>query len=363
VLLPLIPKVFNVMKGKDKQQIIMKNKADYYCLIAPITIFAIAFRGYRFATSDQHIYIPLMRRMLDSALYPGDYLFQQPSGKYSIWLPIVAYLSKLFTLRWVFFTGYLIAIFALFFVIYKLAYSLFENRDIACIAVLLLSVSRTQDQAVIMQETFFTLQPVAMPFGLMALSYFIQGRYTRACVFNAIAFLIHPIIATPPFLVLSIYLIFSLPRLGLKRVLKAFGAFALVMVPFFIIAFAFRDPSGFKFTGFFKVASKEWMSILYGRNSYAFPALWSRSSWERVISIGILLVSSIFLKIMYSGIDKREFKAIWIAIVSLGTVGLAYLFGTKIPLPMVFQLQIARGFFMFLYMAFIYAAYVIWTGS
>ena len=158
----------------------MKDEKYPYNFIVPAAVLSIVFIGYRFAVSDQCIYIPIIRRILDKSLYPGDYLFDQPSGKYTILLPVLAYLSKLFTLRWVFFTGYVVVILALSWAIYKLAFAFFRNRNVACIALLLLCVSRQQDQAIVLQEGFFTIQPVAMPLSIMSIYFFIQDRYTLA---------------------------------------------------------------------------------------------------------------------------------------------------------------------------------------
>ncbi len=339
----------------------MKDKKYPYHLIAPVTVLSIVFLAYRFAVSDQCIYIPIIRRILDKSLYPGDYLFDQPSGKYTILLPIVAYLSKLFTMRWVFFIGHIAAIFALSWAIYKLAFSLFRSKDVACIALLLLCASRLQDQAIITHESFFTLQPVATPFCLLSLCFFIQERYTLAVAFNAIAFLIHPIAAVPCFLLLAVYLIFNSYRLGLRVLLRMVGVFLLITSPVSVRAIISMGDGSHSFS-FFRVASAEWMKILYGRNTYAFPILWGRGSWVHFLSIAILLVISMFLKTMYAGVDKRDRKALYIVIASLASLGMAHLFGSVVPISLIFGLQMARGLYMLMYVTFIYAAYVVWAG-
>ncbi len=348
--------------GKCYRNILtMKDKKYPYHLIALVTVLSIVFTEYRFAVSDQCIYIPIIRRILDSSLYPGDYLFDQPSGKYTLLLPIVAYLSKLFTMQWVFFIGHIAAIFLLSWAIYKFAFSLFNSRDVACVALLLLCASRLQDQAIITHESFFTLQPVATPFCLLSLCFFIQGRYTLAIAFNAIAFLIHPIAAAPCFLLLAVYLIFNSYRLGLRALLRMVGMFLLITSPVSVRAIISMGGGSHSFS-FFRVASAEWMNILYGRNTYAFPTLWNRGSWVHFLSIVALLVISMFLKIMYVGVDKRDRKALYIVIASLASLGMAHLFGTVVPISLIFGLQMARGLYMLMYVAFIYAAYAVWAG-
>jgi len=332
-----------------------------YSLIALATVLSIIFFRYRFAISDQCIYIPIIRKILDSSLYPGDHLFNQPSGKYTIVLPIVAYLSKLFTIRWVFFVGYIAVIFAVSWAIYKCAFSFFKNRDVACIALLLLCISRRADQAIITQEGFFTLQPVAAPFSLLALCFFIDERYTLAVAFNAIAILIHPISAAPCFLLLATYLAINSYRLGWRAILRMAGVFLLITSPVSLRAIMSRGSSSHGLN-FLRMASAEWMNILYGRNTYAFPALWNHTSWVHLRSIVVLLVVSMFLKIMYVGMDRRDWKALWIVIASLASLGMAHLFGSVIPIPLFFGLQMARGLYMLMYVAFIYAAYVAWSG-
>src|SRR5215475_4931527 len=105
-------------------------------LILSVSIFTIAITGYGFAVNDQYVYIPIIKRMLDSSLYPRDYLFEQPQSQYSLLYPIVAYLTKVFSLEWIFFIGYIAAMLGLFWAVYRLAFALFENRDIAWISLL-----------------------------------------------------------------------------------------------------------------------------------------------------------------------------------------------------------------------------------
>src|SRR4030095_13032467 len=289
----------------------MQNKHDLWYLIVPISIFTIAITGYYFAEGDHAFYIPVIRRILDPSLYPGDYFFQQPLGKSSLLWPIVAYLSKVFSLEWVFFIGYIAAIVGLFWAVYRLAFSLFGNRDIAWIALLLLCISRRQDDAIVTQETLFAIQPIAMPFCIMTLCFFVEERYILAAVFNALAFLLHPIAAMPVLLLLGLYLLFNIRYLGWKMVLKAFGAFLLITSPLLIIA-AVSKGDGVSGSDLFKIASKEWMNIQYRRSPFTFPALWGRASWEHFLSIAALLVASMSLKIMYAGIDKKDQRSLWI---------------------------------------------------
>ena len=338
----------------------LQNQHYLWYLILPVSLFTIAITGYRFAVSDQAMYIPIIQRILDPSLLPGDFFFQQPGNKSTIVLPIVAYLSKVFSLEWVFFIGYIAAMFGLFWAVYRLAFALFGNGDIAWLSALLLCISRRQDYAITTQETFFTIQPVAMPFCIMALCFFVEGRYIRAAVFNAIAFLLHPIAAMPVLLLLSLYLILNIRHLGWQTVSKALGVFLVITSPLLIIT-AGSMGDGLSSTGLFKIASKEWMDIQYTRNEYTFPALWDRESWSHFLSIAVLLFASMFLKIRYAGINRKDQRSLWIVFISLMTLGMAHLFGSVIPLGLIFQFHLYRGLYMLMYVAFIYAAFVIWT--
>jgi protein-S-isoprenylcysteine O-methyltransferase Ste14 len=338
---------------------VLQNQRYLVQLILPVTVFTVVITGYGFAVGDQAMFIPIIRRILDPSLYPGDYLFQQPGNRSSVLLPVVAHLSRVIPLAWVFFIGYMAAMFGLFWTVYRLACALFGNTDVASIAVLLACISRRQDYAVTTQEGFFTLQPAAMPFCLMALSFFVEGRYALAAVFNGIAFLLHPIAAMPVLMLLSLYLILNVRRVAWRTVLKALGLFLLIASPLFIMtggSVADRLSAG----GLFKIASTEWMDIQYVRNEYTFPLLWDRASWRHLLSIGTLFAASIFLKITYAGMEGKDHRSLWIVLVSLISLATAHTFGSVIPVGLIFQFHLYRGLYMLMYVAFIYAAFVIW---
>jgi hypothetical protein len=340
-------------------RLIWQDQRHLLQLILPVTVFTVIITGYQFAVGDQAQFIPIIRRILDPSLYPGDYLFYQPGNRSSVLLPIVAHLSRVIPLAWVFFIGYMAAMFGLFWAVYRLACALFENTEVAWIAVLLACISRRQDYAVTTQEGFFTIQPAAMPFCLMALSFFVEGRYVLAAVFNGIAFLLHPIAAMPVLLLLSLYLILNVRTVGWRTVLKAFGLFLLIASPLFIMT-AGSISDRFSAESLFKIASKEWMDIQYLRNDYTFPILWDRASWRHLLSIGTLFAASMFLRLSYAGPDGKDRKAVWIVVASLISLEIAHIFGSVIPVGLIFQFHWYRGLYMLMYVAFIYAAFVIW---
>ena len=354
-----------------------------YCFLFLATAMALILNAYRYGVSDQAIYIPVIHKILQPELFKNDLLFEQPSGEYNLLLPVVALLSKIFGLQGVFFIGYFFSFFGVFWVIYKLTYSLSNDRGAAYLAVLLLLISRSvAGTATSTMESFFTLRTTAMPFSLAVIYYFVERRLMRAGVFAAIGFLIHPMTVLAPLTVLFLYLLVNAHRIGWRYVGKVFGVFLLLTSPLFIrVVFFESNPRDLSF---FTLASKEWLDILHSRNGYTFPSKWGDGAWRHlnmyaclfafaiIFKVGVpLLKNSVAFKKLagfflaqpensagkYSG---KELRLAYAFLTSVAFLGVAYLFGEVLPLPLVVQLQVARGLYLVYYLALVYIVCLFW---
>jgi len=96
-------------------------------LIFLISIIGLFINGYNYDIIDHAIYIPMIDRAINPALFPNDYLFDEPSEGYNFWLPIMTFLARFFPLEWIFFVGYILVNFGFFWSIYHV--SLIEKAD------------------------------------------------------------------------------------------------------------------------------------------------------------------------------------------------------------------------------------------
>jgi len=355
----------------------------FYCFLFLATSIALILNGYRYGVSDQAIYIPVIHKILQPDLFKNDLLFEQPSGEYNLLMPVVALLSKIFGLQWVFFIGYFLSFFGVFWVVYKLTYVLSGERGAAYLAALFLLISLgVAGTATSTMESFFTLRSTAMPFALAVIYYFVERRFMRAGIFAAISFLIHPMTVLAPLAVLFLYLLVNTHSIGWRSVAKVFGVFFLLISPLFIRVIFFE--SNPRDLSFFTLASKEWLDILHGRNGYTFPSKWGDGVWAHlnmyaclfaiamIFRVGLPMlknsrayrkVSGFFLEHPENSASKYTSKELLLAyafLVSSAFLGIAYLFGEVLPLPLIVQLQVARGLYLVYYLAVVYIVCLFW---
>ncbi len=360
-----------------------KNEKFHIILIVLATFIALILNGYRYGVSDQAIYIPVIHKILQPDLFKNDFLFEQPSGEYNLLIPVVALLSKIFGLQWVFFIGYFLSLLGIFWVIYKLTYALSSSRGAGHLAVLFLLISiPVAGTATSTQESFFTLRTTAMPFALAVIYYFVERKYMRAGIFAAISFLIHPMTVLAPLALLFLYLLVNAHSIGWRSVGKIFGVFFLLTAPLFIrVIFFESNPRDLNFLG---RASEEWLNILHSRNGYTFPSKWGDGVWKQLnmyaclfaiamifrVGLPLLKDSGIYKKLARffwehpensrSEYSAKELRLAYAFLTSVAFLGIAYLFGEVLPLPLIVQLQVARGLYLVYYLAVVYIVCLFW---
>ena len=187
------------------------KKLPLWIIAAIFTFVSLFIHGYRFAVSDQNIYIPSIKHFINPQLYANDYLFLQPQGEYTFFTDVMSFiLSKFNDFEIVFFITYLLFSFLLFWSIAKITYSLFNKREIVFLALLLsaapLSVAGT---ATLTYDVYTHPRLMAMAIGLFSLYLFIECRYVLSAGAMAIGFLIHSITIIGPIMSLFLYLIFK----------------------------------------------------------------------------------------------------------------------------------------------------------
>jgi len=354
-----------------------------YSFLFFATAIALILNAYHYGVSDQAIYIPVIHKILQPDLFKNDLLFEQPSGEYNLLLPVAALFSKIFGLQWTFFIGYFLSFFGVFWVVYKLAFALSGKRGAAYLAVLFLLITRSiAGTATSTMESFFTLRTTAMPFSLAVVYYLVERRLMRAGIFAAIGFLIHPMTVLAPLTLLFLYLLINGRELGWRYVGKVFGIFFLLTAPLFIrVIFLESNPRDLSF---FTLASREWLSILHSRNGYTFPSKWGDGAWRYLNMYALLFAIAIIFRVgvpllknsatfkKVSGFflehpensageyNPKELRLAYAFLTSLAFLGVAYLFGEVLPLPLIVQLQVARGLYLVYYLAIVYIVCLFW---
>ena len=310
--------------------------------------------GYFYGVSDQLLYIPVIQKILDSSLYQNDILFEQQSGYYTLFLYVIAYLSKIFSMEWVFFIAYFISRFVLFYSIYRISVYLFKSEYTGYIAILLCFISKPIGGTAAGSTHFLTLRTFTEPITLLAIWLFLERKYIWTAIISAVAFQIHPITAIAPIMAIMGYTVFNFKKIGGKNVIKSISVFALAMSPLLLKVLLSKgtNPSDLSL---FSKAPEDWLGILKMRNTYTFPSMWNKEAWRFTILYPVLFAFSF----IFAGIERR-YEAIWIVSAGLFCLLISYVFGERFPIPLIVQLQVARGIFVITFMALIYSSNLIY---
>ena len=332
----------------------------------------LAINGYRYGFNDHAFYIPMIDRLVNPDLFPEDYLFDEPSGEYNFWIPAMAMLARFFPLNWIFFLGYILTRFALFWAIYHLSINLFNSRGAAVLAVLFLVIPKSVGgTATATQDIFFTLRSTAMPLAVAFLIPYFQGRITLAAIICGVVFLIHPITAIPLICLLGFRLLIEIFRQGWRIPAKAFVVFTACILPLVIRVFLI-DRANHSDLSPFSQSNLQWLEIIKERDSYIFISVWNREAFLSLVAYTvILLVILLYRHKGQSGnhantnneiFSQTDFWAFGVVFICAGLFCFGSVFVEWYPLPLIVQLQVLRGLHLIVNLSMIYAAWLLWEG-
>ena len=345
-----------------------------------ISIFGLLVNGYRYDVVDHALYIPMIDRAVNPALFPNDYLFDEPSEEYNFWVPTMATLARFFSLEWIFFVGYVLTRFGLFWAIYHVSLNLFGSRGAAILGVLLLILPKSVGgTATATQDTFFTLRSTAMPFAIAFLIPYFRGRLVLAAIICGIAFLIHPITTIPLIGLLTFRLLIDGFRHDWRASTKAFGVFLICILPLLVRVFLIdrANPSNLSF---FSRSDTQWIEIIKQRDSYIFFSVWGRDAFLSLAAYFTIFLAILLFRRWYSPpvnklnksephqeygrsqIRETDLWAYGVIIVCAGLFIIGGVFVEWYPLPLVVQLQVVRSSYLMVNLAIIYVAWLLWEG-
>ena len=338
------------------EDFIEKSKKLPLWIIAAIFTFASLFiHGYRFAVSDQNIYIPLIKHFINPQLYANDYLFLQPQGEYTFFTDIMGFiLGKFNDFEIVFFITYILFSFLLFWSIAKITYSLFNEYEIVFLALLLsaapLSVAGT---ATLTYDVYTHPRLMAMAIGLFSLYLFIECRYVLSAGAMAIGFLIHPITIIGPIISLFLYLIF---KKDIKSCLTSLFVFLPISSP--LIYKFLSNPNDLPV---FANTTHLYIVRDLAKKSYLFPFDWSYFCWISLVIFLMLFFYGVFIKKNKSTFTDEDKKSILVVATASLLLFLGVLFVEFIPITLAIQLQLGRNLSFLYWFSIIYFAFGLWA--
>ncbi|MFP4472714.1 MAG: DUF6798 domain-containing protein [Candidatus Omnitrophota bacterium] len=210
-------------------------QTDWVISLLLLGVF-LATNGYTYGWDDQHLEIPLLKRLINPDLYPGDYYVDALVGNFITYLyPILSRLITTAQIPAVFFLLYLISRYVLFFFMYKLWHCVSKDRFNAflCVSMIIL-LGRVEE---FLYRTF-SHQEFALAIIFGGLYLFYRKRYVAAAAVLGLAANVHVLYSIFP-LVYILWFLFRSRPVRWKKILQSISAFILCALP--ILIWIFRN--------------------------------------------------------------------------------------------------------------------------
>lgn len=233
-------------------------------IIICLALFSVFIHGYKFAFSDQEIFIPYLLKESNPSLFPGDELFNQLSAKTSLFYPLYGFLSNFADLETLFFFSFMIFQILFFLAIFRLSYVLTKDKKLAYLSLTLFFLPKfIGGTATSTFDDFFGYRSIGVIFLIFYLSNLIEGKMTKSALFALGGIIFHPLSIIPN--------IVTLPSIWIAK--KIASRKRTILVLSLVV--------GFISTILLLIFQKDdlWFSIIKSRDSYILPSTWQTRGW------------------------------------------------------------------------------------
>jgi hypothetical protein len=240
-----------------------------------LALSAIFLQGYHYGFEDQAIWLPAIKKSLNSSLYPHDSIFFLAQTRFSLFPEMIAFFIKFTSLPTdiCVFLGHLFSIFLVLLACLKLAGHCFPNPYAQWAAVATIWIARLTPVAgphLNLMDRYLHPRDLATGLLLFALVAVLSRSFT-ALIWIALAVVLHPTMAAFGAFHLAIQA-WKQPRKPWTFLIAVFGALLL-----FVSVFYFKP-----------VPNPAWHEILSSR-PYLFPLKWPWYFWICTAAVFITL--------------------------------------------------------------------------
>ncbi len=323
------------------------------CLVPFVILATLNSGGYRYGASDQAFYQPAVTKQLDPALFPRDSAVLAAQTRLTLADEVIASIVRV--------TGASVP--AIFFALYAVALVLFavgawsigERLYAGTWTTVALLMALTLRHAIARSGTntlegYFQPRLLAYALGAIAIGAFLRGRLGFVAVVLAGAAIVHPTTAVW----FGVWL--GAAAMVHDRQLRPWGLAAAVAAT----ALAGWALTGGPLAGRLGVMDPAWRAMLETK-TYLFPLDWPLYAW--IINLGYLpVIARIFSQRTRAGLAGDRERALILGSSSLMAVFLVALVCHAAGITLAFQLQPARVFWMFDFLATIYAVWALAEG-
>lgn len=278
----LLPYPLDMKSWKDKLKKFLTSEWSMAGML--LAIFFIT-HGYRFGWDDQHLELPLLKSLIDQDLYPHDYYVQSLKKNFTSCLyPLLAKLIRVEQIEAAYLVLFIAARYFLFFFIYKFWRQLTDKSWLAFFcSVTIIVLTRVQG----FLYWTFSHNEFALPFIFAGLYYFYKERFLLSAAILGISSNFHALYSFFPFAYMSVFLLISFKRYGLKMLFKTTTAYFVFASPFIIWTLQKSMAAGLHLDS---PELDQWLA-LYRKNAPEFFLFGARdikilfSNFERILAV------------------------------------------------------------------------------
>lgn len=321
------------------------------CLVPFIILATLNSGGYRYGASDQAFYVPAVLEKLDPALFPRDSpLLAAQTALTLVDETLAAIVSVTgMTLPSAFALLYVVALVLVAAGTWSVGTFLYRSSwtAAALLAALTLrhAIARSGTNTL---EGYFHPRTMAFGLGALAVGAFLRGRLGAAILAIAFGAAVHPTTAFWFAAWLGAAALIQYPHVR-RPAVPILGAGALAGVWMLLAG---------PLAGRLAPMDAEWLALLEAKD-YLFPLQWPAYPW--IFNLGyLLIVATIYRVRSTAGVVGDSERALVFGSSILLVLFLCALIGHTLRIALSFQLQPARIFWMFDFLA---TAYAVWAAA
>lgn len=211
-----------------KEKCLRLCRLDWFAALILLAVFLLT-NGYIYSWDDQHVEIPLLKRLIDPGLYPGDYYVDSLASNFpSYFYHLLAKFISTDQVPTAYLLLYLISRYFLFFWTYKLWKIISTDRLSAFLCGLnIILLIRVEE---FLYRTF-SHQEFALAIVIAGMYFFYRERFLLAAVVWGTASNVHAIYSLFPMVYLCIYLLWQGGKKKWENLAKAILGFSICALP------------------------------------------------------------------------------------------------------------------------------------
>ncbi|MEO6728410.1 MAG: hypothetical protein ABIM99_00650 [Candidatus Dojkabacteria bacterium] len=214
------------MKANLKTILIKLNNSNFLFVLS-LTILTI-MTGYTYGKHDQALYIPLINKILNPALYTRDAFTHLINNESASFFKLLSPFFRVVGVEVGFFILYITGFAVLILSSFLIGKYIFKKRNAGYVFALVVMASR---MPTLSQETFFATRNLIIPLLLLAVYFFLKNKYLLSYFLIGILANFHQISSISLLVILGFVHLIFIKSIGIKKTLFSILVFIIGFSP------------------------------------------------------------------------------------------------------------------------------------